>query len=578
MVAPTPPHRHASTVVEEAEHQRARALADDADGLRNTSAQRALGVANEAIEIARRLGDAELLARALATRSVCQRNLSDPVAASQSASEAVRLYAELGDTENEAHALINQGIAVSLMGQMSEALSIFERARHLYRNIDNRVGEADALMDIAVVYNMLGDDERAISLYGELLPIYESLQDHYHVATTLNNLAFARITRGMRLAEGDDSDTAQTLYREAIPECERALALASSSDQPDFIVICLNTLSTAWRELGEYARCFETLERQLGLARALDGRRMEAVTLANLGEVQRRTGALDAAIVTLEASDRIYSTFQLTEQHSHLLVSLVAAYESAGRLAEALAAHRRYHRIETQMKTAAAAEKMQVLQARLDLEKLESALAVAQHRQAELAELNAQLHSVDREKSRLLEQLERQSFEDSLTGLHNRRSLDARLCADLRRTHRYQSKLSVALGDIDFFKRINDQLSHAIGDEVLRRIAVILRESIRATDYAARYGGEEFALVFPETPLEEAAAVCEKIRQRIASFGWEKIHPHMGGELNVTISFGVTEANSRFEKHDALVAYADALLYGAKGAGRNQVRARQPNP
>jgi diguanylate cyclase (GGDEF)-like protein len=572
------PRRQVPSTAQGMEYQRALALVKDADELRGTSSQRALSAANESIEIARRLGDTALLARGLAIRSVCQRNLSDPVGAAQSASEASRLFADIEDTESEANALINHGIALSSIGQMSEALSAFERARHLNRNIDNRVGEADALMDIAVVYNMLGDDERAMELYGELLPIYEGLKDDYHVATTLNNLAFARISRGMRIGEEGRGELARELFLQAISESERALALAQEADQPDFTVICFDTLSTALREAADFKRCFEILEEQLKLARALDGRRMEAVTLANLGEAQRRTGAIEAAIATLESADAIYSTLQLTEQHANLLFSLVAAYEQAGRLAEALASHRRYHRIETQIKTAAAAEKMQVLQARLELEKLESELALAQHRQAELATLNAQLHDVDREKSRLLEQLERQSFEDSLTGLHNRRSLDARLGADLRRTQRYQSRLSVALGDIDFFKRINDQLSHAVGDEVLRQIATILRESIRATDYAARYGGEEFALVFPETPLEEAAAVCEKIRQRIASFSWEKVHPHMGQDLNVTISFGVTEATARFEKHDALVAYADALLYGAKGAGRNQVRARQPNP
>ncbi|MGA2550711.1 MAG: tetratricopeptide repeat-containing diguanylate cyclase [Burkholderiaceae bacterium] len=562
-----------------AARERAVALLHDADALRHSNPQRAMGAVNEAIELARRLKDNALAGRGLSTRSVCQRNLSELVASAQSANEASRLFADLEDTEGEATALINYGIALSLVGQMSEALSVFERARRLNRNIDNQVGEADALMDIAVVYNMLGEDERAIALYGEVLPIYESLGDRFHVATTLNNLAFARIGRGIRLAEGGgETVQAQELYRQAVIECERALASVEGTDHPDFVVICLDTLSTALREIGDYARCFENLARQMELARALEGRRMEAVTLANLGEVQRRTGAIEAAIATLEQADALYSSFQLMEQHAGLLLSLVSAYEAAGRLAEALESHRRYHRIETQIKSAAAAEKMQVLEARFELEKLESELEQAQHRHAELAALNAQLSSVDHERSVLLEQLEKQSFEDSLTGLHNRRSLDVRLDADLRRTQRYAGRLSVALADIDYFKRINDQLSHAVGDDVLRTIASIMRESIRVTDYVARYGGEEFALVFPETSLEEAAAVCEKIRERIASYPWESIHPEMGGDLNVTISFGVTEAASYFQKHDALVAYADTLLYRAKNAGRNQVHADPPEP
>lgn len=559
------------------DRERALVLAEEAEKLRNSSANRALLATEEGLEIARRLGDASLVARFLTTRSVCQRNLSDLVAAAQSASEASRLFADLEETANEAGALINYGIALSLIGQISEALSVFERARRLNRHIDNRVGEADALMDIAVVYNMLGDDERAIALYAEVLPIYEGLNDTYHIATTLNNMAFARVGLGIRFAEKNDRSTAQTLFRQAIGECERALQLADAATHPEFTVICFDTLSTALREIGDYARCFESLATQLELARQNGGGRMEAVTLANLGEAQRRTGALAESIATLEAADAVYSTLQLTEHHATLLLSQVAAYEQAGRLQDALEAHRRYHRLETQIKTAAAAEKMQVLQSRLELEKLESELALSQLREAELAELNAQLHTVDREKSRLLELLERQSYEDALTGLHNRRSLDVRLAAELLRSQRYQGKLSVALGDIDYFKNINDQFSHAVGDEVLRTIASILRESIRGTDYAARYGGEEFVLVFPETPLEDAAAVCEKIRERIASFRWSTIHEYLGQGQRVTISFGVTEANSRFERHEDLIAYADALLYGAKGAGKNQVRARHPN-
>ena len=244
-----------------------------------------------------------------------------------------------------------------------------------------------------------------------------------------------------------------------------------------------------------------------------------------------------------------------------------ALQSNRGTPQQALAAYRRFHQVEIQLKSAAAEEKTHVLEARLKLEKMESELALAHAREAELASLNQQLSLADREKSILLRKLERQSYEDALTGLHNRRSLDARLSADFLRARRYHNPLSVALADLDFFKQINDRLSHAVGDEVLRVIAHVMRESIRGTDYAARYGGEEFALVFSETKLADAVAVCEKIRHRIATYEWSKLHQ----DLDVTISFGVTEALPTSKGHEDLIAVADRLLYRAKRAGKNQV-------
>jgi len=549
------------------EIERAKALVDQAHAARNSNARHGVALAREAIDIARRLGQRHILARALSILSACLRGISELVEAARCAREAAALFEQLDDASGEALAQINSGIALSMVGQMSDALWSFERARDLNQRLHNRIGEADALMDIAVIYNMLGDDAQALSLYDEVLPIYESLDDTYHYATALNNAAFAHVSWGIREARASQPEAAQSHFTQAIAKATYALPLAENCNHPEFLVSCLDTLASAYREIGRFDQCFATLARQLELARGLDGRRMEAITLGNLGEAQRRAGELDKAVDTLEAADAAYSAMQLCDQHAATLSSLSLAYEQCGRLQEALDTYRRFHRVETQLKSAAAEQKTHVLEARLKLEKMESELALAHAREAELASLNAQLSSADREKSVLLRKLERQSYEDSLTGLHNRRSLDARLSADFLRARRYHNPLSVALADLDYFKQINDRLSHAVGDDVLRVIAHVMRESIRATDYAARYGGEEFALVFAETKLDDAVAVCEKIRRRIEAYEWSKVHQ----DLRVTISFGVTEATASSKSHEDLIAVADRLLYRAKRAGKNQV-------
>jgi len=163
--------------------------------------------------------------------------------------------------------------------------------------------------------------------------------------------------------------------------------------------------------------------------------------------------------------------------------------------------------------------------------------------------------------------LARQSKEDFLTGLFNRRHLELLLSQEFARAKRYKLKLSVAMADIDHFKVINDTFSHQVGDEVLRVIASLFRQNIRSFDIIARYGGEEFVLILPETDLEEAVMVCERIRRAVENHDWSSI----ARGLAVTISLGVTDDMSR-ENYEKLLSFADIRLYEAKNGGRNQVR------
>lgn len=163
-------------------------------------------------------------------------------------------------------------------------------------------------------------------------------------------------------------------------------------------------------------------------------------------------------------------------------------------------------------------------------------------------------------------ELQRQTFEDSLTGLHNRRHMNMRLEQEFSRSKRYQRPLSLAVLDIDFFKRVNDLHGHAVGDEVLRHFSALLKESMRDTDYLARYGGEEFVVAFIETPLPQAREVCERFRQHVATFAWHNVHEG----LKVTVSIGVTDGRDKVSL-EGFIDAADNHLYEAKEHGRNQV-------
>ncbi|MDQ8022402.1 MAG: GGDEF domain-containing protein [Moraxellaceae bacterium] len=185
---------------------------------------------------------------------------------------------------------------------------------------------------------------------------------------------------------------------------------------------------------------------------------------------------------------------------------------------------------------------------------------------SELARKQEELRSSHSQVEAQAETLRELALRDALTMLYNRRHFDEQvgaLCSDRRRGDR---PLSIMIGDIDHFKQINDRFSHAVGDEVLRRVGEILRKNTRSSDHVARYGGEEFVIAFADTSLEQAGLICDKLRLAIAGYDWRAVHP----ELQVTISIGVATLGGGDDLH-SLMHVADASLYRAKSTGRNQV-------
>ena len=191
----------------------------------------------------------------------------------------------------------------------------------------------------------------------------------------------------------------------------------------------------------------------------------------------------------------------------------------------------------------------------------------------DLEQEKLKLESTNDDKARLLVQVadaakayERLSKEDSLTGLSNRRELDRILAHEFERAMRNGRPLSVALADVDFFKKINDLHSHAVGDNVLREVANVLKVGCRNIDMVGRYGGEEFVLVLPEADVEVARQICERLRVAIESFDWASKKPG----LKVTMSFGLATLSNE-PSYERLLALADGRLYDAKEGGRNRV-------
>ncbi len=159
-------------------------------------------------------------------------------------------------------------------------------------------------------------------------------------------------------------------------------------------------------------------------------------------------------------------------------------------------------------------------------------------------------------------ELEKASITDSLTGLFNRRRLDEAFAHELDRAQRYARPVSLIIADVDHFKSVNDIHGHQVGDEVLRAIAGLLRQGVRAVDIVGRWGGEEFLIICPDTDLEGALALAEKLRASIE----EAPFPAIGASSS---SFGVAQYRDG-ESFKDTVARADTALYRAKVNGRNR--------
>lgn len=161
------------------------------------------------------------------------------------------------------------------------------------------------------------------------------------------------------------------------------------------------------------------------------------------------------------------------------------------------------------------------------------------------------------------EELQRLSLTDGLTGLDNRRQLMQTLDAEVERSRRHDHRFAVVMLDVDHFKRYNDTHGHLAGDEVLTRVGALLRECTRGVDCSARYGGEEFVLVLPETGVDRAVEVAERIRARLATEDF--------ANGRITLSAGVAQFPKDGETPETILSSADAALYRAKGEGRDRV-------
>jgi len=495
----------------------------------------------------------------LDSRSIAEfRTLHAPVA------EAQRLAVELGDEEAAQRAALLQADVLLREGRIAEGGRVAHRARAWAEQHDHPYLLARAHRELSLFYRLVGDPSAALT---------HGVQCVAHLADdTVPGIRGQHLmTLAVALDDCGSFEEGDRRYREAL------LIAAETGDQGLTLRVLNNMTYNAYE--GDDETTARALATQMREVSARAGRPLAAKELDTVARVEMMGGRYDAVETALASVLAGLVPDNDGDGVAECLLTLAAARRLAGRYADAQAAldravlecnanglaRLRAQARQEQAALHAAAGRYPEAYEEHRLFHADSTALHSTQREARARAMQAVFETDEARRSS--EHFREMAHRDALTGLYNRRHVDERLPALIGEAMARRDPISVAIADLDHFKRINDVLSHATGDAVLQHVGRLLQEAATGPAVAARLGGEEFLLVFPGADADEAVRRCELLRVRLRTYPWAPIT----GTHPVTASIGVTTAADGRTTVTALLSQADSNLYAAKRAGRDQV-------
>jgi diguanylate cyclase (GGDEF)-like protein len=439
------------------------------------------------------------------------------------------------------------------IGSAHEALEESLRAIALVEGAQEKRILCFALNVVGVVFWMLGQLDRARDFAERAVRLAREIGDETDLARWLINLA--EIEADIWSEQRSQAASDPNLLSRVLAHGEEALRLTRQTGDSWAQRLAIAHLTRYHLLNGDAAQAARILA-QAEQVEGGTGLRSRVVYLFSLGQVQMAEGNARAAIDTLTACATLCTEISDIETSVLCCEQLSQAWSMVGDFAEALRWHRVFHERYVRKSENSVQIRARVASIQYETRHLQARVEAERSRADGLEEMNRAL-------AEEATQLMSASMEDVLTGLPNRRGLERALLAisvEGRRNY------SLAMIDIDHFKQINDRFSHALGDEVLRQVAHVLRLASGAGDRLFRYGGEEFVLLTDEGDEIQAAETCLRICQVVRKWDWTRID----ARLSVTISIGLACA-AEAETVVEVMAIADARLYQAKNAGRDGV-------
>ena len=509
----------------------------------------------------------------LACRGYHRQLLGNMAGAGEDYDAALTLARRLGDERQRADILSLRGEMYSYQGELAEGLMDLIDAHLRYEALGLEAKGREGLANIANAYRRMGLYERAESYFKELEHDYRQLGVEEYLVDIHSQQGLLYI------------DTEE--YDKALPLMAEAERYYLGSKQEGVLAWSRIELATILQKQGKPDQAMIKLDQ--AAASLHQGEGADSVTLGHwhlvMAEVLEALNRPGEALRHLDEAEPIF-----TREHNLRFLARVhetraRVLERQGHIQAALASLKSF--VQTRHALEQRLREQRTLQMRFEFDlsrkELENqTLRASQQLQAEkLKQLQERRYwqylvlfllllvmgiLVVHQRGRT-RKMQRLAMTDELTGIHNRRQIQAKGRKWFIQAREEGKPLCVLLLDIDHFKRVNDTLGHHVGDRVLTVVAQCIESQLRSLDRVGRNGGEEFLVLLPDTRLDEAAEVAERIRQEVARLAIEEVpadHP-------IRISIGCAEYKREDDNLGELIRRADEAMYEAKLAGRNRV-------
>ncbi len=533
-----------------------------------------LAYSDEALRLARDARDVASEARAMLCRSAYIMLLSGSQRGLPEVEKAIVLLQDADEPQLLAEALEIRGDIHSLLGEQAKAMLDFQRARAAYRGsgIDREV--EPLMLSIAVAYRRMGDWPQAQRYFTAAVKRMQDKGDWDGVATNLIQLGFLH-------GESGFPDKALAAFREA----ER---VAIKHDHPYSINAARLGIAESQIVLGQPETALAVLQQaRAGFAAEHDDS-SEDMLLMLTGQALARQGQHAGALARYEQALPLIQQDGNERYLAMLFKAQAASKEALGQASAALEDYKRYTELQMKLQGKMRLEQSRMLEYEYEIRRRDfenkQLRAEATVKQQEVAALEAvrrwqwlaiglgvllmALLAMQAwrqwRKSRQLRDL---TLLDPLTGVANRPGIEQEAARALDESIRDGTPLSLLMLDLDHFKAINDRYGHAAGDKVLRATTAAWQAQLRGKDPLGRVGGEEFVVVCPDTTLEQALVVANRLRESANALRFDEIDP----ALRVSVSIGAAQARKSGDSCDALLDRADTALYRAKQQGRDRV-------
>ncbi|AXK73027.1 diguanylate cyclase [Lysobacter sp. TY2-98] len=535
----------------------------------------ALAYAQRGLAASKAMGDAELEARF----QICEASVQDMLGEVQTSLALYTRGIELA-RRSEHPALVGDGLVLrgntySYLGRHAESLMDFMAAQRLYDNSHQAERSEGNLQNIAVAYRRMGESDKAREYLDRSREIARRHEDW-------SSLAVIAVQMGFLYQDTGRADL-------ALPQFEEAARIARQRLDPALVASTQLALSSAQLELGRYGQALSTVQSAKAGFTSVGDQSNTGMIAVTEARARAGLGQTAQALALYAEAEKVLQADQNDRYLEMMYPHRAALYERTGNAAAALGDYKRYLALREKRLAARAEQRTLMLRQQTDAAQRDfenqrlrtektmreqdvQALLKARRWQRIAIALGVALIAVlglivGRQivRTRRLRVL---AATDELTGVANRRRIELMGADAVAQSRADERPLCVITFDIDGFKAINDAHGHLVGDQVIARVAETAQHTLRQFDEIGRMGGEEFVVLLPDTAIDAARQVAERLRANVEALNFRDVAP----ELRVTISVGVTALSPRDAGLSDLLARADQALYQAKAAGRNCVR------